>query len=127
MINLKLMVCSRVPNSAMWQKSLITCLLLVLALLPVAQAIEPVIAAGDAGQAPHDLILMDCGQMDPDHCVDHDNCASGNHSSCDSKTKTSLPALELIINPGVNCFNVGEDDRYSSHQTALILRPPRNT
>lgn len=120
------MVCGKVVNSAMWQKSLITYLLLMLALLPVAQAIGPVIAAGDAGQVSHDLMLMDCGQMDPNHCVDHDNCAWGNHSSCDSKTKTSSPSLELIINPGVNFYNAREDDRYSSHQTALILRPPRN-
>jgi hypothetical protein len=126
MINLKPMEGSKVVNSAMWRKILITYLLLMLALMPVAQAIEPVIAAGDAGQMSHDHMLMDCGQVDPDHCIDFDDCASGNHNGCDSKTKTGLISLEFIIYPDLTFYDSREDDRYSSHQSALILRPPRN-
>ena len=110
----------------MWRNFLTVSLLLSLALLPVAQAMGPDASTADAGKVSQDLVIMDCGHVNPDHCVNVDDCAAGNHSNCDSKTKTSLPTLESIINPAVSFYSARQGDRYSSHQTALILRPPRN-
>ena len=89
-------------------------------------ALQPVAGTGDAGNVSHDLMVMDCGQLDPNHCVNFDNCASGSHSSCDSKTKTSLTTPVSINNSSSNIYDARTGDRYSSHHAELLLRPPKN-
>jgi hypothetical protein len=110
----------------MWRKILIVNLLFMLALQPVAQAIGPVVSTTDAGKVSHHMITMDCGQVDPNHCIDHDSCASGSHSSCDSKTRTSLFVLVSIDSSGRITYAAGSAERYTSHHAERLLRPPRN-
>jgi hypothetical protein len=110
----------------MWRKILIINLLLMLALQPAAQAIGPVGGTANAGEVSHDLVMMDCGQVDPDHCIDYDNCASGSHSSCDSKTRTSLFVLVSISSSSRSIYSACSAERYSSHHVERLLRPPRN-
>lgn len=98
----------------------------MLALQPVAQAFGPGAGPGDDAKLVHKLMVMDCGQMDPDHCVDFDDCTAGSHSGCDSKSKTSLLAPTSINNASGNIYIARPVDRYFSHLTELILRPPRN-
>jgi len=124
---MQLLTPRQVSIAAMWRKILIIHLLLVLALLPVAQAIGPLAGTGDADTSSHDLVLMDCGQIDPDHCVDFGNCASGSHISCDSKSKTSLHIPVSVKNSSGNIYTARAVDRYSSHLTELLLRPPKYT
>ena len=98
----------------------------MLALLPVAQAMGPGVGTEGTEKVSHDLMVMDCGQFDPDHCVDFDNCASGSHTSCESKTKTSLPILVSIDHRNRSSYIFRSNERFTSHYTELFLRPPRN-
>jgi hypothetical protein len=111
----------------MWRKILIINLLLMLALQPVAQAIGPVVSRADSGEASQDMSMMDCGQLEHNHCVDHDNCASGSHSSCDSKSRMSSSVPLSIRSSSKNIYSACSTERYSSHHTERLLRPPRNT
>jgi hypothetical protein len=111
----------------MWRKILFINLVLVLALQPVAQAISPVAGTADVGKASHDMTMMDCGQVDSNHCVDHDNCAYGGHSNCDSKTKASLFVPASINSSSRNIYTARSTERYSSHHSKRLLRPPRDT
>ena len=110
----------------MWRKLLIIHLLLVLALLPVAQAIGLTASTGETGTSMQDLIVMDCGQVDPNHCADFDTCASGSHSSCDTKTKSTLLLPVPSEYPDRHVYNTNSPDQYASHLAELFLRPPRN-
>ena len=110
----------------MCRKLLIIHLLLVLALLPVAQAISPAGSSGEAGTLMQDPVVMDCGQVDPNHCVDFDTCTSGGHSNCDSKTKTTLLLPATTEYPDRHVYNAHPPGLYSSHHSKLFLRPPRN-
>ena len=98
----------------------------MLALLPVAQAIGAVVDTADGGKAGHEMAVMDCGQVDPNHCIDYDNCASGSHNSCDSKTKTSLSVPVTINSSSRSIYAALSSERYSSHHAERLLRPPRN-
>jgi hypothetical protein len=119
-----------VNTTVMWRKLLIIHLLLVLTLLPVAQAMSMVAGSPEASQKTsrmsHALMNMDCGQMDPNQCVDFDTCASTGHTSCDSKTKSTLMLPALTINRDTHVYSAQSIRQYSSHHTELLLRPPRN-
>jgi len=110
----------------MWRKILIFNLLLMLAAQPVAQAFAPLAGSAHAGAPVHDPAMMDCGQAGPGYCLDHDNCASGNHGSCDSLAKASsnIPA-SITVSRG-DLYGRCRADRYSSHHTDILLRPPQN-
>ena len=114
-----------VNSLVMLRKLLITHLLFVLALQPVAQAISSTVTPIEAGQSSHELMVMDCGQVDPDHCVDFGSCASGVHTSCDSKTKTTLSLPTLTEPPNSRIYSSHPPDQYFSHPAELLLRPPR--
>lgn len=115
------------PDMRMWRKILIINLLLVLVLHPAAQAIGPIADSADAGKPAHDLVMMHCGQVDPHHCVDHDNCASGNHGSCDSISKVSSNTPVLITIAASDIYDRPLVDRFSSHHTDILLRPPQDS
>jgi len=110
----------------MWRKLLIIHLLFVLALQPVAQAISPTVGPVETGQASHELTIMDCDQVDPNHCVDFETCVSGGHSSCDSKTKSNLLLPALTEHPVARVYNSYPPSQFLSHHAELLLRPPRN-
>jgi len=110
----------------MWRKLLIIHLLLVLALQPVAQAISPTVGPVEANQTLHEQTNMDCGQVDPNHCVDVETCVSGGHSSCDSKFKSTLLLPALREHPDNSAYNFHPLSQYFSHHAELLLRPPRN-
>ena len=97
---------------------------MTLALQPVAQAIGPAVDTGDAGKLMHEL--MDCGHVDPRHCVDFDSCVSGSHTNGDAKSRPSLVTL-IPFNPsnGITYTN-HLDERYSSYPAEILLRPPRS-
>ena len=111
----------------MWRKILIINLLFMLVLQPVAQAISPIAGSADAGKPAHDSLMMDCAQVDHHHCVDHDNCAAGNHGSCDSISKVSSNTPVLITIAGSDMYDRSLVDRFSSHHTDLLLRPPQSS
>ncbi len=115
-----------VNTTVMWRKLLIIHLLMVLAFLPVAQAMSPAAGAPEAGQMSHELMNMDCGQMDPRHCVDFEICTSAGHASCDSKTKSTLVLPALMKNNDTRVYNTQPLSQYFSHHAELLLRPPRN-
>ena len=119
-----------VNTTVMWRKLLIIHLLLALALLPVAQAMSLVAGSPEAGhttsQMSHAPMNMDCGLMDPNQCVDFDLCTSTGHTSCDSKTKSTLMLPALTINRDTHVYGAQPIRQYSSHHTELLLRPPRN-
>jgi len=115
-----------VNTFVMWRKLLIIHLLSILALLPVAQAISPAVSSGETGTLMHDLVVMDCGQVDPNHCVDFDTCTSGGHSNCDTKTKSTLLLPTLPEYPDRQAYNAHPLGLYLSHHAELFLRPPRN-
>ena len=106
----------------MLRKILIFNLLFALALLPVAQAVNP---AGAPADTAHDLMLMDCGEVDPVHCIDFNSCAAGSHASCDAKTKSAqLPAQPADL-PRGQVYTAHPPKRYLSYCADLLLRPPR--
>jgi len=111
----------------MWRKLFIINLLLMLALQPAAQSIGPIAGSADAGKPAHDLAMMDCGQVDSHHCVDHDNCAAGNHGSCDSISKVSANTPVLMTVAHSDTYGRSLVDRFSSHHTDILLRPPQNS
>jgi hypothetical protein len=111
----------------MWRKILIINLLFMLVLQPAAQAIVAITGSADAGKPAHHLVTMDCGQIDPGHCVDHDNCAAGNHGGCDSISKVSSNIPALITIAGIDIYDRPLIDRFSSHHTDILLRPPQNS
>jgi hypothetical protein len=110
----------------MWEKLLIIHLLFVLALQPVAQAISPTVVPIETGQSSHGLMVIDCGQVDSNNCVDYETCVSGGHTSCDSKTKSTLLLPALPEHPEGRIFNSHLPGQYLSHPAELLLRPPRN-
>jgi hypothetical protein len=110
----------------MWQKLLIIHLLFVLALQPVAQAISPTAVPIETDQSSHVRMIMDCGQVDPNHCVDYEICVSGGHTSCDSKTKSTLLLPALPEHPESHIYLSHPPGQYISHLAELLLRPPRN-
>lgn len=110
----------------MWRKLLIIHLLFILALQPVAQAIGPTVGPVENGQTSHESMIMDCGQVDPSHCVDFNNCAAGGHTGCDSKTKSNLLLPALTVQPVTRVFNSYHSSQYLSHHAERLLRPPRN-
>jgi hypothetical protein len=115
-----------VNTTVMWRKLLIIHLLMVLALLPVAQAMSPIAGSPEAGQMSHELMNMDCGQMDSRHCVDFEICTSAGHASCDSKTKSTLVLPALMKNNDTHVYNNQPLNQYFSHRAKPLLRPPRN-
>lgn len=125
-IFLQLKETTLVNSAVMWRKLLIIHLLFVLALHPVAQAISPTVGPVQTGQTSHELTIMDCGQVDPNHCVDFENCVSGGHTSCDSKSKSTLSLPALTEHPDSHIFNSLPPGQYLSHHAELLLRPPRN-
>ena len=125
-ILLQLKETTLVNSAVMRRKLLIIHLLFILALQPVAQAISPTIAPVETGQTSHELTIMDCGQMDPNHCVDFETCASGGHTSCDSKTKSTLLLPALTEHAVSRIYNSYPPGQYLSHHAELLIRPPRN-
>ena len=109
----------------MWRKILIINLLLGLGLHPVAQAVSPLVAPAEAPAHAHELMIMDCGQVDPGHCIDFESCISGSHANCDTTGKSPLPASESTSQPRVRVYASHPPDRYQSHHAELLLRPPR--
>lgn len=114
----------------MWRKILIVNLLFVLALQPVAHAIGPMVGPVESGHSSHDQMTMECGHVDPDHCVDRDVCFSGGHASghasCDSKTKPTFRLPALAGHPQNHVYNSDHPGQYLSHNPDLLLRPPKN-
>ena len=110
----------------MWRKLLVINLFMVLAFLPVAQAMSPVAGSTEAGQMSHELMNMDCEQMDPRHCVDFESCTSAGHTSCDSKTKSTLLLPVLMKSNDTHVYNTQPLSQYFSYHAELLLRPPRN-
>ena len=101
-----------VNTAVMWRKLLTIHLLLVLALQPVAQAISPTVGQVENGQTPHELTIMDCGQVDPNNCIDFATCISGGHTSCDSKTKSNLLLPVLTEHPVTRVYNSYPPSRF---------------
>ena len=114
----------------MWRKILIINMLLVLALQPVAHAIGPIVGPVEPGQTSHDPMTMDCGHVDPNHCVDLETGVSGGHASghasCDSKTKSTFRLPALVEHADISVYHSHHPDQYLSHHADLLLRPPRN-
>ena len=106
----------------MLRKLLIINLLFTLALLPAAQAVSPAAAPADAA---HDLMVMDCGEVDPNHCIDYDSCVSGSHASCDVKSKSTQLLPESVERPRGQVYAAHPTERYSSNYADILLRPPR--
>jgi len=115
-----------VNSAVMWRKLLIIHLLFVLALQPVAQAISPTVGPVETVQTSHELTIMDCGQVDPNHCVDFETCVSGGHSNCDSKTKSNLLLPALTEHPAARVYHPYPPSQFLSHHAELLLRPPKN-
>lgn len=109
----------------MRRKTIIIYLLLVMALLPAAQAAGLNMPAASERQA-HGLMAMDCGQLDPGHCIDFENCASGGHSSCDAQTKSTQLPPQPMDRPRSRVYVSHAANSYLSHHAELLLRPPRN-
>ncbi len=101
-------------------------LLLALALLPVAQAIGPLAAPADSAGHAHESMVMDCGQVDPGHCVDFESCVSGSHASCDANFKSThfVPGSTDRLHGQV--YAPQPPDHYLSRPAERLLRPPRN-
>ena len=115
-----------VNSAVMWRKLLIIHLLFVLALQPVAQAISPTVGPVGTDQTSHELTIMDCGQVDPNHCVDFETCVSGGHTSCDSNTKSTLLLPALTEHADSRIYNSNPPNQYLSHHAELLIRPPRD-
>jgi hypothetical protein len=103
-------------------KILILNLILALVLLPVTQSMSP-----DAAPVEHDhaSMGMDCGHVDPGHCVDFAACVTGNHASCD----TNLKAAQVLPRPadlsGSQAYTLDLAEHFLSRHPELLLRPPR--
>lgn len=97
-----------------------------MALLPAAQAIGPAAMPADSDRHAHELMVMDCGQVDPDHCIDFENCASGSHASCDAQSKSTQYTPELLDRPRSQIYLSHLAESYLSYHAKLLLRPPRN-
>ena len=113
----------RVNKKIMRHKILIFHLLFALAFLPVAQAVTPAVAPA---KIAHDRMAMDCGHVDPGHCIDFDSCVSGSHASCDANLEATSTAPEPADRPAGNDFAAASPERFLSHQAERLLRPPRN-
>ncbi|HEY5739875.1 MAG TPA: hypothetical protein VIW27_09125, partial [Gammaproteobacteria bacterium] len=94
---MKLFAGFSVDTIVMRHKILILNLLLALVLLPVTQAMSP-----DAAPAEHDhaSMVMDCGHVDPGHCIDFASCVSGSHASCDTNLKAAQVLPKSADLPG---------------------------
>jgi len=103
---------------------LILNLLLALVLLPVAQAMGP-----DPAPAQHDhgSMVMDCGHVDPGHCVDFDACVSASHASCDTGLEAAQVVARSADRPPGDAYVADLTERILSHHSERLLRPPRNT
>lgn len=110
----------------MWRKLLIIHLLLVLALLPVAQAISPAASTAGTDTLMQDMADMGCGHIDPIHCTDFDSCTPAGNSNCDTKIKSTLLLPEAIEYPARHVYNAHLPADYSFQYAELFLRPPRN-
>ena len=110
----------------MWRKIFIGHLLLALVMLPVAQAVDPVVAPADSDRPGHALMVMDCGQLDPKHCIDFETCFAGSHASCDAKFESTQLLPQSMDQPRDQAFTSHPPDRYLSYLAELLLRPPRN-
>ena len=73
-----------------------------------------------------DLVIMDCGHVDPGHCTGFDTCTPGGNSSCDTKIKSTLLLPVPTEYPARHVYNTYSPDQYSSQYAELFLRPPRN-
>ncbi|HKJ49979.1 MAG TPA: hypothetical protein VKB27_00685 [Gammaproteobacteria bacterium] len=104
-------------------KLLIFHLLFALAFLPVAQAVTPVAVPGEIA---HDQMAMDGDHVDPGHCVDFDACVCLSHASCDANLEATSTAPEPADRPTGNDFTADSPERFLSHHTERLLRPPRN-
>ena len=104
-------------------KILIVSLLLALVVLPVAQAANP--DAAFAGYA-HESLSMDCGHIDPGHCIDFDSCMSGDLESCDTNFKATQVLAKSMTRPPGFVYTPDFAERFMSYQPELLLRPPRN-
>ncbi len=107
----------------MRHKILILNLLLSLVFLPVAQAMSPNAAPAEHG---HGIMVMDCGQVDPAHCIDFDACVSDNHASCDLNLKAAQVLSNSLVPPGTDTYARDLAERILSHHPERLLRPPRN-
>lgn len=110
----------------MWRKILIINLILVLGLYPVAQAVGPLVAPADTPAHEHHSMIMDCGQLDPGHCIDFDSCVSGSHASCDASAKATPSSPKTAGQPISQAYAPRPPERFLSHHPELLLRPPRN-
>lgn len=106
----------------MQHKILILNLVLALVLLPVTQAMS-----ADAAPVEHDhaSMGMDCGHVDPGHCVDFAACVTGSHASCDTKLKAAQVLPKSADLPGSQAYLQDFAEHFLSHHPELLLRPPR--
>ena len=103
-------------------KILILNLILALVLLPVTQSMSP-----DAAPAEHDhaSMVMNCGHVDPGHCIDFAACVSGSHASCDTNLKAAQVLTKSADLPASRAYAPDLAEHFLSHHPELLLRPPR--
>jgi hypothetical protein len=105
------------------QRKLLTIpLIFVLAFVPVAQAM---VTAGAPADSVHEMMAMDCAQVDHGDCIDVDCCSSSGHASCDANAKATQVSPQVVDRPRGNNFAADPPYRYLSHHAELLLRPPR--
>lgn len=108
----------------MLRKLIIINILIVIALLPVAQAVGPVAGPMESGQH-HEMVQEECTEPGYEECVDSETCILSTHTHCDSKSKFTLKLPGSFDEPG-NSKAAYSPNRYLSPQAEVLLRPPRN-